>query len=239
MMNSLTLLLLGSVLVGTATGAPTDMELAVKNNDNVVLERNTRQDYHSCDCLTIVYDHPNFGGRSLVIRQQNADFSNDWFNNRVESAVITGSCDWLFYDHSNFGRQIHGTSAYYILSPGSYNSAASWGGPGNHISSARALPPNGTIAIALFEHWSFRGRMTVLYGSSSHLPSIEFDNQISNVIVFGGTWRLYEHTNYQGTYSEFGPGRYSFPSTGVGNDQVSSAQLFQDIIIRCFNSFVQ
>ena len=97
-------------------------------------------------------------------------------------------------------------------------------GPGNHISSARALPPDGTIAIiALFAHGDFDGRMTVLYGSSSHLPSLEFGDAVSSVIVIGGTWRVYERSNYQGTYTQLSTGHYRrMSSYSVGNDRISS-----------------
>ena len=179
----------------------------------------------ACDCRLTVYDHENYGGRSLLILQQNADFRNDWFNDRVESAVISGSCSWIFYGHKNFNEEWQ-TGISYFLRPGRYNSAISWGGPGNHITSARALPPDGTIAIVLFAHGDFDGRMTVLYGSSSHLPSLEFGDAVSSVIVIGGTWRVYERSYYQGTYTQLGTGHYRrMSSYSVGNDRISSVYL--------------
>ena len=90
-----------------------------------------------CGCELTAYDESNFGGRSLLVKQQNANFVNDYFNDRIESLIIKGGCDWLLYEHRDFG----GRS--YLLDPGSYQTAAKWGGRNNHISSARALPLKG------------------------------------------------------------------------------------------------
>jgi len=84
------------------------------------------------------------------------------------------------------------------LSPGYYASAPRWGGPGNRISSARALPTGGTEAIILFQHPNFSGRMLVLFDSVSSLPSLDFNDHVSSAIVTGGTWNLFEHGDYTG-----------------------------------------
>ena len=177
----------------------------------------------SCDCRLTVYDHINFGGRSLLILQQNALFINDWFNDRVESAVITGSCVWIFYEDKNFNRQTYTTGNTHILQPGRYNTPISWGGPGNHISSARVLPPDGTIAIALFQHADFEGRMMVLYESDNHFKALDFNDEVHSVIITGGTWKLYEHSNYQGEHTQLSAGHYpNLQTFTIGNDEISS-----------------
>ena len=168
-----------------------------------------------------VYDGRNYGGRNLLIRQQNAQFSNDYFNDRVESIKIAGTCQWLIYEHVNFDGQS------YIVNPGSdYPSPNKWGGSGNHISSARALPPKGKKAIVLFQHSKYKGRMLTLYGSHTNLPAIDFNDQLSSFIITGGTWTLYEHTNYQGKHVTLGVGQYSASALGGagGNDKISSVK---------------
>ena len=165
------------------------------------------------------YDQGSYQGRSLLIRQQNANFKNDYFNDRVESIRINGKCQWLLYQHINFEGQS------YILRPGSYSTPSNWGGTGNRISSARALPPKGTKAIVLFQHINYRGRMLVLYGSNSDLPVIDFNDKLSSFIIIGGHWTLYEHTKYQGRSVSLGPGKYTSPtalSGAGGNDKISS-----------------
>ena len=171
-----------------------------------------------CGCNLIAYDHTNYGGRSLLIKQQNADFKNDYFNDRVESIKVEGSCRWLLYEHSQFTGQ---TSMIYAHN---YRSYVSWGGSGNRISSARALPPAGTVAIVLFQHPNFQGRMLVLYGSHSNLPSIDFNDHLSSFIVTGGRWTLYQHSQYGGNSATYTAGEYATMPSNFGNDQLSSVK---------------
>lgn len=165
-----------------------------------------------------VYDHTNYGGRSLLIKQQNANFGNDYFHDRVESATVRGNCRWLLYEHGNFGGQT------YILSAIDYASYHSWGGTGNRFSSARALPPPGTVAIALFQHPNYNGRMVVLYRSNHNLSSVDFGDTLSSFIVIGGSWTIFYHPNYYGTSGTYGPGEYPHPPSGIGHDQISSVR---------------
>ena len=172
-----------------------------------------------CDCYLAVFDHNNFGGRALIIKQQNANFGNDFFHDRVESALVQGSCRWILYEHGDFVGQSHlinGDSIY--LSP------PSWGGSGNRISSARALPPAGTDAILLFEHGHFEGRMLRLYNSDSDLSAMEFDNHLSSFIITSGRWTLYEHPGFGGHSTTYGPGEYAIPPPGIGHDRISSVK---------------
>ena len=153
------------------------------------------------------------------MRQQNANFKNDYFNDRIESVRVYGKCQWILYQHINFEGQS------YILNPRSYSTPSYWGGTGNRISSARALPPKGTKAIVLFQHINYRGRMLVLYGSNSNLPAIDFNDQLSSFIIIGGHWTLYEHTKYQGKSVSLGPGKYNSATAlggAGGNDKISS-----------------
>lgn len=170
-------------------------------------------------CDLRAYDKRNYRGRSLLMRQQNANFLNDYFNDRIESVKVHGKCQWLLYKHINFKGRC------YILNPGSYSNPRTWGGRGNHISSARALPPQGTKAIVLFQHTNYRGRMLVLHGSNSNLPAIDFNDQLSSFIITGGRWTLYEHVGYKGRRVKLGPGMYTSATVlgrAGGNDKISS-----------------
>ena len=173
----------------------------------------------SSSCSMTVYDNTNYGGRSLFISQQNADLRNDYFNDKISSLRITGTCDWLLYTDTNFG----GTS--YLVSPGNYPHYSNWGGSNDKLSSIRALAPAGTTAIMLFQHTLYRGRMLTLYSSESDFPSRGFNDQLSSFIITGGTWGLYQHTNFGGSSSSFGPGKHPNLPSGVPNDYVSSARL--------------
>ena len=105
----------------------------------------------------------------------------------------------------------------FIKTPGYYTSLATFD---NSVSSARALPPQETNAILLFEHGYYAGRMVVLYSSHQELPLLDFNDKISSVIVTGGTWTVYEHTVYHGHSKTIGQGYY--PQSPLGKDTISS-----------------
>ena len=187
-------------------------------------ERRTSKDCfllcRGCECQAVVYDRANYGGRSLLIRQQNADLNLDFFDNRVESIKIYGTCDFILYEHPRFeGRS-------YVLRPGNYYSSHAWGDSGNSISSARALPPRGTTAISLFQHPNFRGRMAVLYNSDRFLRYIDFDDHLSSAIVTGGTWSVYDHPYYTGASVRLTTGHYPNGIFRLGHDIVSSVRRY-------------
>ena len=165
-----------------------------------------------------LYDHGNYDGRQLLIKQQNADFGNDYYHDRAESAQVEGYCRWLLYEHALFVGHAH------LISAHDYPSSVGWGGSGNRISSARALPPPGTEAVALFQHGHFTGRMLVLYASDPNLPLIDFNDQVSSFIITGGSWTFYEHTDYGGSYCTFEVGDYTGPPHCIGHDVVSSVR---------------
>ncbi len=166
-----------------------------------------------CDCQAIVYDGNNFGGQSLLIKQQYANFHYSFFDNRVESIRVMGSCSFIFYESPGFNTRS------FLLKPGDYSSPPTWGGRGNTISAARALPPRGTKAIAIFEHPYFCGAMTVLYNSHTFLPHIDFDDIISSVIVTGGSWSLFDHPSFTGVSVTRTTGTYPWSYL---NDRVTS-----------------
>ena len=92
------------------------------------------------------------------------------------------------------------------------------------LTSARALPPSGTAAIALFEHPNYEGRMVVLYGSNPNLGSVDFHDAMSSFIVTGGSWTLCEHPDYQGKCTgKYEAGKYPGPGP-LGHDVLSSAR---------------
>ena len=105
--------------------------------------------------------------------------------------VVHGKCRWLFYEHPNFVGSTHVINSPY------HASALNWGGSGDRLSSARVLPPAGVKAIVLFEHHHYNGRMLTLYGSHNDLRYLLFNDRVSSIIVIGGTWKIYKHTEYE------------------------------------------
>lgn len=172
---------------------------------------------NTCDCVVTLYENENFGGRSLVVREQNAQLSIDNFQDIASSAKVKGGCCWIMYKDQGFGGQSH------IVDPGDYRSAQSWGGPGNQLDSLRVLPPRGTSAIVLFEHSNFNGRMVVFYSSHPNLVNQVFNDKTSSLIITGTrSWTLYEHSDYMGISRTLQPGHYSSNLPGIGNDKLTS-----------------
>ena len=172
---------------------------------------------NTCGCVVTLYENENFGGRSLVVREQNAQLSIDNFQDIASSAKVKGGCCWIMYKDQGFGGQSH------IVDPGDYRSAQSWGGPGNQLDSLRVLPPRGTSAIVLFEHSNFNGRMVVFYSSHPNLVNQVFNDKTSSLIITGTrSWTLYEHSDYMGISRTLQPGHYSSNLPGIGNDKLTS-----------------
>lgn len=84
------------------------------------------------------------------------------------------------------------------MQPGkAYPTPYEWGHSDVSINSARALPPQGTRAIAIFETGDFNHHMVVVRKSNADLTSLGLYSGAS-YIVTGGRWTLYENANYQG-----------------------------------------
>ena len=174
--------------------------------------------FRSFGCSAHVYEHANYQGCSLVIRHQNADFHNDFFDTQVGSMIVRGNCRWLFYEHPNFLG-----SSHLITSP-YYASAPNWGGSGDRLSSARPLPLAGVKAIVLFEHYDYTGRILTLYSSFNYLRLLYFDDIASSIIVIGGTWKIYERPDYQGLSQTLSLSEYP-NGFDIGDNTLNSVQL--------------
>jgi len=132
-----------------------------------------------CECAVKLYSQPNFQGHSReVIHTQNARLANEGFDDQAASAKVVGTCSWLFYDSDNF------VGNAYLLYPGEYYSNLAWGAQGMSLSSLHALPPQGTVAIALFDYYNFGCRMVILHASVEKLQTVYgFDNKASSALV--------------------------------------------------------
>ena len=165
-------------------------------------------------CYAELYEHTNFGGRKLTVHGEIGHLEHNSFNNAVSSAKIFGTCDWIFYEHD-----YHGDPC--ILHPGEYASTYAWGQADNILTSLIPLPPPGSTALVIFEE-EFAGRVIVLHESTSDFGSYDFDNVASTYVVTGGTWCVYDFSDYEGRNETLYPGQYIAPG---GHDYASSAKL--------------
>ena len=167
----------------------------------------------SSGCYTHVYEDANCQGRFSEIREKKSNFDN-----QVDSMVVYGNCRWLFYELPNFLGSSHLVNSPYCAS------APNCGGSGDHLSSARVLPPAGVKAIVLFEHYDYTGRMLILIKSLNYLSILVFSNRVSSIIVIGGTWKIYDHPNYQGLSQTLYLSEYP-NGFNIGDNTLNSVQL--------------
>ncbi len=166
-----------------------------------------------CRCRAELYQHSNFGGTKKTLQGRISCLTSIGFNDVVSSAKIIGTCDWIFYTDCSYGKDPA------ILRPGNYGWVAYWGQGNDILSSIRPVPPSGTVAIVLYEHYNNEGRELVLYVSVLSLPN--FNDIVSSVAVTGGSWRLYQHNGFKGSGVTVGVGYTQGPG---GNDYISSVQ---------------
>ena len=124
-----------------------------------------------------------------------------------------------------------------------------------HSGAARKVSAASSAKIRVFEHVSFLGANLDIQQSTRVLPSIpdsanpddvfDWNDKISSIIVIKGTWRLYEHSNfnldecgnavpgwvYVVSGSDNAPGGIAYPcppSAGFKNDEISSIELVSE-----------
>ena len=151
---------------------------------------------------------------------------NGIWNDQASSLRVTGPCQWILYVDSNYA----GSSS--VVGPGRRDyefgyGANGFGLPNDAITSVRCLPADGTERLVLFQHDYYRGRIAILSTSTSDLANEGFDDDVTSLIITGGTWQLHSGTNYQGSSVTLGQGRYPTASSisPIANDDLSSARL--------------
>jgi hypothetical protein len=85
-----------------------------------------------------------------------------------------------------------------------------------------ALPEVEVFRDANFGGGSWRTSLNYTYVGD------DWNDSISSIVVYSGTWQFYEHGNYGGARSNpLGPGRYPWvedPTVNMTNDTISSFQ---------------
>lgn len=154
--------------------------------------------YDAGDCIIKLYDNAGLMGRELLVRGENANLANNDFSDRVESVNVLGTCAWILYRGLNFG------DIDRIVVPGVVNRLV----PDDRLESLRAVPPAGTIAIALFTETNFEGRMEIICSNVQDLATLELRRVGSAITVQQeGTWIFYSMPNMDGEIARFGPRR--------------------------------
>ena len=183
---------------------------------------------HFCLHSTLtLYDGDIGSSPSLELTTSDSSLTdNDW-DNRASSAVVSGGCQWILYDLAGFEEYDNISS---VIGPGNYpfnssNNETTFGLPDNVLSAVRCLPAEGIPAIALFEHHRYFGQMQVIFSSNPNLALTNFDNAVSSLIITGGVWQLYSEANYTGSNVTHGKDLYQNSAYLIPIEYLTSVRL--------------
>ena len=157
-----------------------------------------------------LYEHQDFGGRRITLRDALANFEGSGFNDRASSIIVRDGL-WEVCTDAHFqgycGR----------FGPGEYRNLRS--DLNDRISSAREVggppvssrwAPSGHPRAILYEGRNFSGRSFAIEGDVvSNLADTGFNDRASSMRVEGGYWLFCTDARFEGTCRTFGPGEYA------------------------------
>jgi len=159
-----------------------------------------------------LFEHREFGGRSIVLDRNNSDFERIGFNDRADAAVVYGGVWRLCTDAGMQGNCRD-------FGPGRYNDLGPLGG---RVSSAAIVadrqaiapppppPPRyGGARAVLYERPGFAGRSLPIEGNVlANFDRTDFNDRAESLRVEGGYWVFCTDAHFEGTCRTFGPGEY-------------------------------
>ena len=175
------------------------------------------------------YEHDNYAGRQLTVRDPIDNFERAGFNDRASSVVVTGR-PWEVCDDAGFRGHC------FILRPGNYPSLSAMS-LNDRISSARGVDRDGQYPdnrwapaplpgqVTFYENDNFQGRSFSTTGNVETFRRTGFNDRASSVVVVGERWEVCDDAGYSGRCVFLRPGNY--PSLGAMgmNDRVSSVRM--------------
>lgn len=163
----------------------------------------------------LLYEHDNFGGRSLQARDRVDNLAEAGFNDRASSVLVRGE-PWQLCSDADFRGQC------VTLPPGRYASLRDMG-LNDAVSSARQIGGwERGDAIELFEHDDFQGRRLGTAEGIDNLASRDFNDRASSLVVRHGQWELCSDAGFGGRCVVLRPGQYPHLRDQGLNDQISS-----------------
>ena len=179
--------------------------------------------------VAILFEHQNFEGQRLAVRDAMPNLDRTTFNDRTES-ILTRDGVWEMC-----------TDAYYRgycarLGPGEYGSLG--GELTRRISSLREVrgaPPAGPRAplsgrphALLYSNPDFGGRELLIEDSIvADFEDLGFNDRAASLRIAGGYWLFCTDANFQGRCRTFGPGDYPRLPGDIAN-RISSARRVED-----------
>lgn len=181
-----------------------------------------------------IYEHGNFGGRSVSLNGPVNSLESLGMNDMVSSLIVRGGvwelCAHADFqppcrqfgpgDHSSVGEQFNDQ----FSSARPLNNVSNY--PGSPAPSYPSAPPVHSTAnadVVVFSGENFSGGSRTLSGRLESFETIGFNDTVSSIIVNRGTWQFCTDANYRGNCQTLGPGRYGSLGGGMRN-QISSAR---------------
>uniref|UniRef100_A0A8D0C4H0 Crystallin beta-gamma domain containing 1 n=1 Tax=Salvator merianae TaxID=96440 RepID=A0A8D0C4H0_SALMN len=140
--------------------------------------------------LVQLFSEPGFQGSSKILEKDTSQIE-DTFHVK-SSKVLSGS--WVAYEKENFsGNQ-------YVLEEGAYPDLSAMGClPKTHLKSLQVINIElSEPVITLFEKENFKGKKIEFSSEVVNVQFLGYNLHIASVEVCGGTWIVYEHSNYRG-----------------------------------------
>lgn len=163
----------------------------------------------------VLFEHDQYGGRSLAVRERVDNLAESGFNDRASSVQVQGEA-WQLCTDADFRGQC------VVLQPGRYPSLREIG-LNDAVSSARRLGGwERGDAIELFEHDDFQGRRLGTAEAIDNLVGRGFNDRVSSLVVRHGQWELCSDVGYAGRCLVLRPGQYPHLREQGFNDQLSS-----------------
>jgi hypothetical protein len=157
----------------------------------------------------VVYDGPDFSGRSRVLRADAPNFAYGGMNDTISSIYVMRGA-WEFC-----------TDAYYhgdcrVYQPGEYRDL---GPQSNRLTSARVVrtappEPERRGDVALYGRHEYREFLAGLEGPTPNFEPLGFNDRVASIVVRRGTWEFCSDADYRGSCRVYGPGEYDRLPTG-------------------------
>jgi hypothetical protein len=182
----------------------------------------------------VLYEEPNFGGRSYTLHGDTANFEYFGFNDRVSSInVLAGTwefCNDAFYvgtcrtfgpgEHRILGGQDNRISSGRLVQigkPGWGHNGGAWGASPEGWSNA------GRGDVQVFDRQNFQGYLANIDRPTPDFDPLGYNDKIASIIVRRGNWEFCTDGGYRGSCRVYGPGEY--PRLPQGHDdRYSSAR---------------